>query len=404
MPVESKNRNLHFAQKSTYWTKGNPSLVNTLADSKFSQLFPGSVNKVQNPSWKVQIVKLQDASTGYERYEHRLVEPFDLSVRSHSPVGPSYWEARNRLRGDLGGSLKPSSFPNDTVLSDRALGRLKNRLRSHTKSFNALVPLAELRDLRLTLRSVVGLTTSLTKGLLDIREKRGKGAPAFASDAWLTYSFGIKPLVSDVQAASAAIDRSLSGEGYCTVVTGTASKTWQSVTKNQGVTGAYNTPIGHHGSVSHELGYRYVAGVRIKPVSANDYSVGAHLGFDYDSFVPTLWELAPYSWLVDYFTTTGAYFSDVFESDSYDTIYVSKNSRYKATRRLFGYHYPGSEMIIDHQITDSALSEFFWFKREKLSSLPTRSLRFKTVDEVGQSATNKLLNLAALLFGRRRKY
>jgi len=42
-----------------------------------------------------------------------------------------------------------------------------------------------------------------------------------------------------------------------------------------------------------------------------------------------------------------------------------------------------------------------YFDRSKLSSLPYGSFRFKSVDEVGKNAVNKLLNLSALLIQRR---
>lgn len=43
--------------------------------------------------------------------------------------------------------------------------------------------------------------------------------------------------------------------------------------------------------------------------------------------------------------------------------------------------------------------DWFYTSRTLLSQLPSRQLRFKSVDEIGKNAINKVLNLASILVG-----
>jgi len=122
-----------------------------------------------------------------------------------------------------------------------------------------------------------------------------------------------------------------------------------------------------------------------------------HLGFTWEALPSIGWEFIPFSWIGDYFTTAGSYLEDVFYSPPGSTIYVTLNRKYTYTSECALTHIAWKGGKVLDQKSGLARVSFFSFDRQKLSSLPHRDLRFKTMDEVGLGSIKKLLNLAALL-------
>jgi hypothetical protein len=110
-----------------------------------------------------------------------------------------------------------------------------------------------------------------------------------------------------------------------------------------------------------------------------------------------------YSWVWDYFTTVGAFLDDVFTSDPSKCIYCVKSELYTAevvgtVRATANRAYPATTKYWEDYVDDAVFTgKYFNFQRTPLAKLPNRALRFKTVDEIGFNAVNKVLNLASVL-------
>jgi len=142
----------------------------------------------------------------------------------------------------------------------------------------------------------------------DLGRKRGRAPKSpgrrrkYVADTWLEYSFGLKPFISDIVSASEAVSRLANGFVPAEKVSVTRSAE----------TVVYESPYGQgtngflawHQSalIKDRTKVRVYGAVKLEN-SGGSYP--AVVGLRTDLFIPTLWELVPYSWLVDYFTNVG---------------------------------------------------------------------------------------------------
>lgn len=357
---------------------------------------PGVRTTASNPHWRDKILAGQDASLPYS-----LRQLLDWKVKRTSLVC-SKLPLFELCTSDMmyAGSTSIPVNVTDEVLRDQALTRLKRKLQNEVKSFEALVPLAEARDLSRTVRSATSLTTDLVKTLLEIKRTRGASAARYASKAWLTYGFGIRPILSDIQSLNAAITSYLNRSDRVIRLVGGASKTWVSEITNGGVTFNRFASASARTVIEHTLSYRYVSGFNLPLKSSNSYGAHQQFGTDLPSLVPALWEATAFSWIADYFGTVGEYLSDTFESPPGYPRYVTLNRLYiaKLNCSITPVFFDLPVQVISR--TDgSATGTYLEFDRTVIpgTTLPRRLLRFKTADEIGYFGVTKLLNLASLL-------
>lgn len=225
---------------------------------------------------------------------------------------------------NLTGYLTPVSFFNSNELlldsthaENQALTKFYAHAQEVENQFKGLQFFGELRESLEMIRHPAktlrqGFTTYLdsVKRHGHIRDKKKRLRAV--QDTWLEYSFGWKPLISDIDSAVTDFFDTHSKPNFRKIV-GIGR------TKDAGDLGT-QTPNGIG-----PLGYRYdlhwKEEVTIKYYgilfsrgngTANNHSYG----FKPEEFLPTLWELTPYSFLVDYFTNIG----DIISSWSYRTI------------------------------------------------------------------------------------
>lgn len=351
-------------------------------------------------SWRQVIARGGDASTAYEVKTHKYLHLRGFARTSGiASLGPPIvrFEGNMSLYYYLLDYTAQLQDADDTVLRDMALARLKRKLARHNASTNVLVPMAELHEMRGFISASAKLATSFLHELLRIKRTKGRSALKYASDAWLNFSFGVSPLVDSTKAIAESIAAYLDHTDHNVVLTGSASKRWVSGSTPSASTGAFGADIYTSCRVVHDLSYRYTSGFSIAVKSGNNYGVGSQFGLEFGALIPTFWELVPYSWVVDYFTNVGAFLDDTFTTPSGSTKYVVLNRRYNARMDVDGELRPAVKSTSVEQYLRPGFYDYFHFTRTPLSSLPHQSLRFKTSDEVGLFAVNKLLNLSALL-------
>jgi hypothetical protein len=150
----------------------------------------------------------------------------------------------------------------------------------------------------------------------------------------------------------------------------------------------------------HCLSYRYTAGYDLFSQSGNDYGILDHFHLEAGALPSVLWELIPFSWLFDYFTTIGPFLDDVFVSPSAKCLYVVRNRRYEVgTGVSLKPDYTSQGYSYKPVAVDDGFFAYkqVYFTRDPFGSLPTRSLRFRSLDEIGNNALSKAFNLLALL-------
>jgi len=286
-----------------------------------------------------------------------------------------------------------------TALKDVALARLKRKLNGYVGQAQLAAPLAESREIHRLVKQINGFGLDAVKALLILKRTKGKSALKLFSNIWLGFGFGINPLLKDIESAANAILDYQTRDDRHVRVSGAASEDFfSSGNASPPVFIAPNVDSQINGSAYHKQGVRITAGIDLKIRSNASYSVLDHLGLSITDIPSAIWELVPFSWVVDYFTTVGPWLDDVFFTLPGQCKYVSQSTKYQNDVKW-------NLQILSHPNTNVSITgrsggfKYYSFQRVSLSTLPTRQLRIKSLDEDAKYGLTKLLNLASVLAG-----
>lgn len=386
--------------RQVLYTRSDTPGVQTFSTRKVNPLVVSSYRDlVDRPDWKVLVSKRLNASNPYTRYEVKIIPSHFLTKE----VGRMSNVLFN-CDGSLVCSIDPTYLLNkadDNALMDLALARLKQKLSNRSNQVNLIIPAVELGELRGTIKAIAYSAVDLVHALIQIKKTKGKSAAQFASHAWLQWSFALSPTIAEAQEITESIDTFIQRSGGDSFTDyGAARKEWKSRSTAARAFG-YNSTVELSGDLFHRLSYRYTAGYRTPLRGANDYSAREQFGLELGALVPALWELTAFSWLADYFGTIGAYLEDTFVSDQLNTDYVVRTKRYTCRGQYspkstyVGFNNGGTAYVSGRSPSFEVTETI----RTPLAQLPRRQLRFKTVDEIGKNAINKVLNLGSILVG-----
>lgn len=316
----------------------------------------------------------------------------------------------------------PSGSPSDVDIAKSdsdALGKFNSRVRERLTSFQGGVFLGELGQTIQTIRNPArGLRRLADGALSDLRRIRRVGLRGVnggndlqrlkrvtenLADAWLELQFGWKPLLHDVDDGCKALAQYNTGQSLHTARC-TASSEVEANAAVDSVAWSKSQFKWRTTTVTKDRSLVIYRGA-VRAEAMDPKLQPARLaGFDPSSFLPTVWELIPYSFLIDYFTNVG----EIVEGWSQIGLKLAwcnrtvRQTRYKASNSMSDLAYcrqvnpfvtyqsmtfaPSDCVIEKTQVTRA---EFTGFRIPALSfSLPgSGSLRW--------------LNIAALIAGRR---
>lgn len=396
------------------YSKTDPSSV-SLTDKqdtfKGEQLYSRTINVwqfdtstyrqgVRNPSFRSMIKKKIDASSPYKIYSAALkVHPYNGSYKIMNSDKPNVvdWTGTyvNNSYVRLANTVsKPLTFSFPTT---------ENMARSNAWSkIDQSAKMGEfIGEFRETVEMLRNPVMSLYKGVSDFasfsrtarNQLKSQGASPrryakLVSNAWLAYSFGWKPLIQTVYAAYDAIMHFTDSPKFHRFI-GQASdyssvgKTYLGeVSASPLIMKVYYTQ-----HIDYMLAYIGAAKAVAKTVTE------AKLGIWPLDFVATAWELVPFSFLVDYFTTIGDVLNSSAAFDRNQLAYCNRREKAIVTTQVYienSSHltWPG----IDTTRTPFASSEIkFIYYNRSLSTMPIPFLDLR----VNLSPT-RLLNLTAL--------
>jgi len=409
MPTYRESNGYFEEHRTRYWFVTYYGVQSPIYDGRPAsyigwRVTPENVREV-NPirDYKVLIAKKANATGPYSvvKYRSRNTAP----ATCHFGPKPDWTGFGDRLYGSDSWLWIPDvlnygvSEVSDSTTDDQALARLKRKLASNQGNFESMIPLAEIHELRGSIKKAANMAKDMLEALIAIRKTKGRSASRYAAGVWLNFNFGILPVIDDARKAAESIQNFLRRQDRNLVVKGTAEKRWKSGFRVDNITGNTAASVKVTYEFQQRLLYSYTCGWALKVSAGNNYNALEHLGFNFKDLPAVGWELIPYSWVVDYFTTAGEFMSDLFESPPGNLIYLSLAKMYnldgKATYEF--YTQPHPDTILLGNSPGSAELEHIRFTRSSLGSLPHRALRFKTVDEIGLHSVTKVINLASVL-------
>lgn len=199
-------------------------------------------------------------------------------------------------------------------------------------------------------------------------ERRNRQAERVAQETWLETQFHLRPLINDAQAAAEALSENINRFRRALEpvrASGNSKFVLNQMFGNITIGAAFN--LIHNGYDIHEYGCTITGAVKIENSNAREFDHRLW-GFDPSDFVPTLWELLPWSWLIDYFTNVG----DVITALSFphsSLAWHSQTTVAKATRKRVPYSLlwasgiPPSERLSISGFPDSLHSRTFSLNR-----------------------------------------
>lgn len=315
MPSQTTNHRIDLDRKLSSGNEG----VLSHAVSLSSASWQNSVDRgegIQN--WRKVIAAGQNATTTLSGTKSELQSSRGLCAWTRTsrlfpdPVGRLEYIAEGHL---LDCGIPTHSFElTETKADNLALTRYYSNLNAVTTSFKGLVFTGELREsLRLIRSPGKALRNGVSHYLQTLRQAgpmiSRRRRPSFVRDTWLEYSFGWKPIINDIDSAIRAFYLSKAARPIFEMVKGTGKEiTIRDFSNNSGshgpLTWFYDT------TVSEECYVKYFG---IQFSEGRGVSDSHSYGFRPSEFIPTIWELLPYSFLVDYFSNIG----DIIQSWSY---------------------------------------------------------------------------------------
>lgn len=261
--------------------------------------------------YRGKISRKESATSYLDGVEHRVWEGTTdrIFIRRYVTDAP-FISGGIETRGGLGSLSYDPASPSDALVpsvQSQVKSRIINQIRSANESLKGLVSAGEFGQ---TVRFVNGTGREVFRRLwpyLRDLEKIGRSVTPqnllrSISRRWLEYAFGVRPLMADIDDAFKALGR-LATERQPRLLVRSSS---QSLENHPIIETDYNTA---DYAIKVLTRRQSLYGCRIYGCVSIDQGVDrwqSEFGFRLDEFVPTLWELIPFSFLADYFINIGA--------------------------------------------------------------------------------------------------
>lgn len=256
------------------------------------------------PQWKDIVREGGDATTPFDAWSKKVsVDPYSLTAVSTTSWGrvdtehqfcsaPFLHPTRDTVDLDV-------VTESDQTALMQAISRLKPQFAAYTFLGEAKKTLRLMKSpvqaLRRGVNSYLENTNKIRRKTRNVKHFRKAVA-----DSWLEYSFGWTPLINDVKSGAEAFAQLAERPRYRSFIgqhTAKGSKPLQIVT----ITGTGLIQEIYSESTS-TVSTRYSGKIALSMTTNSLYQ---GFGLEWQEFIPAAWELAPWSFLIDYFTNAG---------------------------------------------------------------------------------------------------
>jgi hypothetical protein len=268
---------------------------------------------VNNPAWRSQVRRHVSATTAFNAQLYNVeYSPATYELKQFYVTSPNWRTAFGQGLVLATSFPIPGSFgpPSTATIDSIALGQFYGKIREVQSAFQGGTFLGELAE---TLRMIKHPAMALRQGIDHYvrtakrrarRERSDRRRNSVLRDTWLEYSYGWGPLIGDVQDAYGILRQKGPAfrEGEVIPV---YTKADQSVFA-QGETFDYPIESTIHAYIQNKRvdSVKYYGAVKGYPYG-RELVDGTLWGLNTSNWIPTIYNLIPYSFLVDYFTNLG---------------------------------------------------------------------------------------------------
>lgn len=337
----------------------SPSWQQVLYDTTSTKQFEDGPNR----DWKLKIRRREDATTTFigDKQTCEYSPGYHYShFRDRVPTSSFvYMEEFESIASTPMGTFSHPPDPatiDVTSADNQAKMRFVKKANDVQRSFQGGVFLAELAE---TLHQIRHPAQALRKGLDDYLralKKRRKGSLAARRRAlagtWLEYSFGWAPLVNDIRDGAKALAENFT---YLSRASKRISASGESKLGLPLVSFDTHNGSGSIVSLLQRTGQiaqvRYIGAISSDAVSPQ-YMSAKNLGLTFSDLAPTIWEVIPWSFVVDYFTNVQEII-DGWALQSCQFSWKNRTQRLTSFDEYYSYRYlpPGpSGMDLDHYV------------------------------------------------------
>lgn len=369
------------------------------------------------PKWKRVIAEQGNATTPLTAY-------YD-TIRSE----PSTWYYEIKYQGsgvarysgsgdiflapDIAQPKWPRNPTIDNVLADnRARQQFYSKLRGAQTQFQGMVFAGELRE---TLRMIKSPAQALRQNLFDyfsdLKRKKRKDPRNWSraiGGTYLEHAFGWKPLLHDIEDAYNAY-QTLTNRKIGKMISGSAIVLEDKTASLNGISPGFNATAKFgpgiydfcrgRDKLYEQCQVRYRGYYKAEVNASQWQNVRQAFGFNPEEFVPSVWELLPWSWLIDYFVNIGDLLNNAVTSTQ-GVKWVNRTQRRSSIHTGTAYLDVGFiQASVGYQNpvqgVKSSFGSFEVIRRELIRS-PNSGIPMPRI-EFGTPGSGQLSNIAALL-------
>lgn len=375
--------------------------------------FSAFKNSVENPRWREQILKAQDATTPFSAEHHFVAAAANATAGYHwlqqtkdqvyvsldpvSYVGHTTCPFPDQSRVPTMRTLAASKFYNkmsDSFAGGTFIGELRETVAMIRR------PALELRrGLNHLIRTNVGIRNrtlrEFKRNKINAKQARKQYAKAAAA-SWLEWRFGMIPLMSDISSAYEAFQK-LSATPLTEPFHFAASERSTSSKHVKRVYTAFFLSADMDIAAFHEVGVKYTGAV-LSRVSTSA-SIQESLSVAPLDWVPTSWQLLPYSWIADYFFNIGEVLDAIVLAQRIRYAYCCENVRHLSKYRVdVAWRFDGAGAVEGVHYENLRIGDAGFARaqkkrvvRTKVATVPIPSLSTRWA-----LSTSRGMNLAAL--------
>lgn len=314
MPTKNTIENRIYSQ--THLSRVNQGPWDNYGSSTESVSLASSFTGIQNPSWWQQVRYGQNATTiASGTKDTMIVKPFLASVSFQAPG-----QLVDRIvQGDPHAFDLPSApglgtFPglSDSV-ANAVLTRFLLKCRSTQRNLQGGVVLGELRKtIQLIRNPLKALDNAIHEYVAAVRGKSRQLSPRLIprmlTEEYLSFTYGATPLMHDIKGAYEACIRLRDLPELVRVRAFAYEERLSSHSSSQ--VSYFSIPCLREETRYGRCEARIIGAVKVKSVGPAPPLKEA-FGFQLRDFIPTIYELIPYSFLLDYFVGLGDFINAV---------------------------------------------------------------------------------------------